>query len=63
MPILVTSDGFTIIESDCIARYLLDKYKDLPPHFNGRELYERSLSDQICRVHDIYISPIQVVMS
>lgn len=62
MPVLVTSDGFTVVESDSIARYLLDKYNDKPPSCIPSNLYERSLSDQICRVHDIYISPIQGCM-
>ena len=62
MPVLVTSDGFSVIESDSIARYLLDKYIDKPPSLIPTNLLERSLSDQICRVHDIYISPIQGCM-
>lgn len=62
MPVLVTSDGFSIVESDCIARYLLDKHSNTPPTLIPSNLYEKSLSDQICRVHDVYISPIQGCM-
>ena len=62
MPLLVTGDGFSVVESDSIARFLLDKYRDLPPSFTPRNIYERSLSEQITRVHDVYISPIQGCM-
>ena len=41
---------------------MLDKYRDLPAQFSPRHINERSLSDQISRVHDIYISPIQGCM-
>ena len=61
MPILVTNSGFPVIESDCIARYLLDSYPN-SPSFVPSNIYARSLSDQICRVHDMYISPIQGCM-
>ena len=62
MPLLVCQNGFTIIESDCIARYLLDKHATISPSFSPPNIYIRSLSDQLCRVHDVYISPIQGCM-
>lgn len=41
---------------------MIDKYKDIPADFSPRHIYQRSLSDQVARVHDIYISPIQGCM-
>jgi glutathione S-transferase len=61
MPVIVTPEGFSIFESDCIARYLVDKYPNSPT-FMPRTLNQRSLSNLICRIHDIYISPIQGCM-
>eukprot|EP01038_Epipyxis_sp_PR26KG_P012482 gene12482-16742_t len=54
--------SFPIAESDTICRYLLTKYKSTNPTFISENLYQQSLSDLICRIHDIYISPIQGAM-
>ncbi len=59
---MIADDGFVVIESDSIARYLIDKYSMITPKFLPFQLNQRSLSDQICRIHDIYISPIQGCM-
>lgn len=59
MPLLVTSEGFSIPESDSIARYLMDKDGcDMLP----KSIEQRSLCNQIVRIHDIYISPVQSSM-
>ena len=58
MPLLVSSDGMSIPESDTICRYLLDKYPG-GPSFVPTDIKQRVLSDQICRHHDMYLSPVQ----
>lgn len=60
-PLLITDTGFPLSESDTIARYLTEKYPH-PPTFIPNHILQRSLSDQICRIHDIYVSPIQSCM-
>ena len=60
MPLLLSEPNqYPIVESDCIARYLLEKYHDHGPSFIPSHIMQRSLSDQICRVLDLYISPVQ----
>ena len=58
MPLYVTDKGFPIPESDTICRYVIDKYNS-DPSFIPKDILLRSLSDQISRIHDIYITPIQ----
>lgn len=53
-----SSASFPIAESDTICRYILTKYKSTKPSFIPENLYQQSLSDLICRIHDIYISPV-----
>jgi glutathione S-transferase len=63
MPLLVTDVGDAILESDCISRYLLDKYAASPgPSFVPNTLSQKYLSEQLVRLHDVYISPIQGAM-
>lgn len=62
MPLLLADGGFPIPESDSICRYLTEKYKSSGAPFILTNLKRQSLSDQICRIHDIYISPIQGCM-
>ena len=57
MPLLVCSDGMAIPESDTICRYLLDKYPS-GPSFMPTDPRQRVLSEQICRLHDIYMGPV-----
>ena len=57
MPLLVCSDGMAIPESDTICRYLLDKFTHGPSFLPG-DIKQRVLSEQICRIHDIYMGPI-----
>jgi glutathione S-transferase len=57
MPLLVCGDGMAIPESDTICRYLLDKYPQGPSFLPG-DLKQRVLSEQICRLHDIYLGPV-----
>ena len=59
MPLLVTEGGYPIAESDTIARYLMEKYGSQPPSFRPNTLPLAVLSEQLVRLHDIYISPIQ----
>jgi len=61
MPLLVDND-IAIPESDTICRYLLDKYASTGPSFIPQDQLLRSLNEQICRLHDIYITPIQACM-
>ena len=62
MPLLITNDDDVIIESDCIARYIIAKYNEFKPTFILPNLHEEALSNQICRIHDIYITSIQGCM-
>lgn len=62
MPLLLADGEFPIPESDSICRYLIEKYKSMGASFMFTDLKRQSLSDQICRIHDIYISPIQGCM-
>lgn len=62
MPMLVIDDNYPIYESDTIARYIIDRYSNINPTFHPSTIYERVLSDQICRIHDVYISNIQGCM-
>jgi hypothetical protein len=59
MPLLITNDDYVIIESDSIARYVVAKYSEFKPTFMLNTLHEEALSNQICRIHDIYISCVQ----
>lgn len=62
MPLLTTSDGLSIPESDVICRFLLDKHISLAPTFVPSTLRGRLLSDLIVRIHDQYITPTQAAM-
>lgn len=62
MPLLVTDAGYPIPESDTIARYIMTKYSHIGPSFSPDNLSQQVLCDQICRLHDIYLSPIQGCM-
>jgi len=63
MPLLLCGmNQYPIPESDCIARYLLDKYRDFGPSFIPSQVMQQSLCNQICRFVDLYISPVQGVM-
>ncbi len=62
MPLLITNDDDVIIESDCIARYVIAKYNMFKPTFILPNLHEETLSNQICRIHDIYITSVQGCM-
>lgn len=62
MPLLLTQSKYPIAESDTISRYLIDKYASKNPSFVPNQIQLRVLSDQICRLHDIYITPIQGCM-
>jgi len=60
MPLLLCEPNhYPIPESDCIARYLLEKYRDFGPSFIPSQLMQQSLCNQICRFVDLYISPVQ----
>ena len=60
MPLLLCEPNhYPIPESDCIARYLLEKYRDYGPSFIPSQLMQQSLCNQICRFVDLYISPVQ----
>eukprot|EP01039_Chlorochromonas_danica_P003469 gene3469-3800_t len=63
MPLYVLAESnYAIAESDTISRYILDHYADYPPSFQPRHILQRTLSNQICRFHDLYITPIQGCM-
>jgi len=61
MPLLVTEDD-AIPESDTIARHLLDRFAAAGPSFRPAGLKARTKSDLLCRLHDVYIQPIQGCM-
>lgn len=61
MPLLVSGDGMPIVESDPICRYLLRNY-ETGPSFCPRSEMNRALSEQIVRIHDLYLGPVQGVM-
>lgn len=58
VPLLVTDTNFAIPESDCIARYILRKYDSHGPSFIPKNILQESLSNQVSRFHDVYISPV-----
>ncbi|GMH69207.1 hypothetical protein TrRE_jg12129 [Triparma retinervis] len=62
MPLLTTSDGLSIPESDVICRFLADKHISLAPTFVPSTLRGRLLSDLIVRIHDQYITPTQAAL-
>mmetsp|Transcript_9797 Transcript_9797/g.16161 ORF Transcript_9797/g.16161 Transcript_9797/m.16161 type:complete len:284 (+) Transcript_9797:106-957(+) len=59
MPLYLSNGVYPIPDSDSIARFILDKFSDKGPSFAPADIMQRSLSDQICRHMDMYISPIQ----
>ena len=59
MPLLVLPCGNPIPESDTIARYLLDEYKNEGPSFDPGTPLLRAKSDLAARILDIYITPNQ----
>ncbi|KAJ1407576.1 hypothetical protein B484DRAFT_337195 [Ochromonadaceae sp. CCMP2298] len=64
MPILlVEGEGglYPIVESDPIARFLLDRYTEGPSLRAGSEM-QRCLGEQLVRVMDQYIGPLQGTM-
>jgi hypothetical protein len=60
MPVLATPEDGNIPESDTIARYLLDKFDGKGPSFRPSSVAARAKSDLLCRLHDVYITSIQV---
>ena len=50
--------GLHLAESDTIARYLLSQYTLVAPSFQP----ELPLSNYICRIHDMYLGPVQSCM-
>lgn len=61
MPLLV-DEGLAIPESDTIARHLVSKFEGQAPTFIPTDLSTKTRADMICRLHDIYIGPIQGAM-
>jgi len=65
-PVFIESEGecegYGIIESSAIARYVIDKYQSIAPNFIPSSAMARALSDQIVNIHDCYISNIQGCM-
>jgi glutathione S-transferase len=64
MPVLLVEgegegDLYPIVESDPIARFLLDRYNEGPSLRAGSEM-QRCLGEQLVRVMDQYIGPLQV---
>ena len=62
MPLYITDENYPIPESDTIARYIIDKYSTLPPSFIPDTIQQRTLSDLVCRMHDVYIGALQGAM-
>jgi glutathione S-transferase len=58
MPVLMTNDGLTVIESDTICRYIIETFPN-EPSFVPKHLHLKYLSETISRTHDIYIAPVQ----
>ncbi|RYH00470.1 glutathione S-transferase family protein [archaeon] len=62
MPLLLTGDAkYPIVESDTISRYVLDKYPGNPT-FVPHNTMLRTLSNQVSRLHDVYVSSVQGCM-
>ncbi|CAM9425265.1 unnamed protein product, partial [Sphacelaria rigidula] len=59
MPLLVTDDCGPIPESDTICQYLVEKYSDRGASFRPPTLQARMKAAAVCRLHDVYINPIQ----
>jgi glutathione S-transferase len=59
VPLLLVDGKYPIPESDTICRYIIDKYSNNEPSFIPKTIIQKCLSDQICRLHDIYITPLQ----
>jgi glutathione S-transferase len=53
-------DMYPIVESDPIARYLCDKYVGVGPSLKPEHAMQRTLGEQLVRVMDMYIGPLQV---
>ena len=62
MPGMLTAESYPITESDTIARYLMDKYDMDFPRFVPPSVESRVLNEQIIRIHDQYMTPIQGCM-
>lgn len=62
MPGMLTAESYPITESDTICKYLMDKYDMDFPRFVPPSVESRVLSEQIIRIHDIYMTPIQGCM-
>lgn len=64
MPLLVCGgSGLVVPESDTICRYLLDKHASSPgPSFVPSTPEQRTLSEQVCRTHDMYLTCLQGAM-
>lgn len=60
LPAIECCDGteLKLAESDTIARYLMSRYDSIEPSFQPH----LALSNYICRIHDIYMSPLQSSM-
>ncbi|CAL8470316.1 g9858 [Coccomyxa elongata] len=62
MPLLVLPDGTCLPESEVIASYLADKYKDEGASFDLPTPELRAHDKLVQRIHDQYIAPIQGAM-
>jgi len=62
MPLMKTSDGQSIYESDTIARYVVDAFSDTGPSFTPSTPEARALDNLISRLHDVYLAAIQACM-
>ena len=58
MPLLSEDDGSVVWEADAICRHLLEKHGSGLSLFPA-DLASRTKSEQLCRLHDAYIGPIQ----
>lgn len=62
MPLLVLADGHSIPESDTISRYLCSRFSAQGPSLTPSDPLTAARSDAICRLHDIYLAPVQTAM-
>lgn len=62
MPLLTLGTGESIPESDTIARYLCARFAERGPALQPAEPLAAARSDRICRLHDIYLAPVQTAM-
>ncbi|BDA44426.1 hypothetical protein COCOBI_05-6100 [Coccomyxa sp. Obi] len=62
MPLLVLPDGTCLPESEVIASYLADKYRDEGASFDLPTPELHAHDKLVQRIHDLYIAPIQGAM-